>query len=176
MRSLTVRVPARERRGKAPEARPPGGNALHRMNHWQVRKSREEWGLSAQIAAADALRGQSWEPLEYCQIAVTWRCRVRRTRDWDNLISGLKPLIDGLVRAGVIRGDDTSCLLHLGPFRVEVGSERDETILEVRECDAGGIHHLGPYPSRPLTPEEIEDQPYLRALHESVMQRILGEE
>lgn len=126
MRTFTVRIPGR----------PPGGNALHRMGHWAVRKSREQWSQLAYAVAVQerqyrAERGNPWETAGTAEIAVEWRCKVRRRRDYDNLVSGLKPLLDGLVRAGVIRDDSTDVLRSLGPFTVTVGAGSDETVLTV---------------------------------------------
>ena len=121
-RSLEVRVPGH----------PPGGNALHRMQHWQVRKVRDEWRQAAFILALDARPGE-WAPLDRASVAVYWRFRVRRKRDLDNLVAGLKPLLDGLVDAGVLVDDSSDHLISLGPLAVEVGARQDETVLVVTE-------------------------------------------
>lgn len=126
MKSLTIVVPGR----------PPGANDLIRMGHWRIAKVRTSW----KVATVEAISlPESWEVLKHCHVSITWRCKVRRRRDFDNLVSGLKPLLDGLVAGGVIEDDDTSCVMLLGPLRVEVGAERDETIMEVTECDPDGI-------------------------------------
>lgn len=123
--TLTVRIPGR----------PPGGNALHRMGHWAVRKSREEWRDITYLSAAQALAeariaGTPWTVPKVAQVAAEWHFRTRRRRDYDNLVSGLKPLLDGLVQAGVILDDSTEYLATLGPFSVQV-SGVDETVLTV---------------------------------------------
>jgi hypothetical protein len=151
VRSLTIRVPGITLpRGKY-EARPPGANELIRMGHWRIGDARGRWKVATEIAAAEAvrewgaverrfIRDESWEPLEHCIIGVTWRCKTKRRRDFDNLVSGLKPLLDGLVSSGVIRDDSTDCLMMLGPLRVEVGWDTDVTILEVLEAGPDGRH------------------------------------
>lgn len=107
---------------------PPGGNELHRMGHWGIRKSRAEW----QGRVLRALEGGGhYPPLERASLEVLWRYRIRRNRDLDNLVAGLKPLIDGLVEAGILEDDHSGVLVSLGPFRIEVGAERDETVLRV---------------------------------------------
>lgn len=151
MRSVTVTVPGR----------PPGANDLIRMGHWRVGKVRADWKQIAHHAAVRVMTegpyarpwmltavGQSgrvaestsyipdradWWPLARAQVSITWRCKLRRKRDFDNLVSGLKPLLDALVSSGVIEDDSTDCLMILGPFRVEVGTGIDETILEITE-------------------------------------------
>jgi len=139
---------------------PPGGNDLHRMNRFQVRKSREVWkGLAHQEAVRAMTRGEyakpwmltavgrsgrspessswtaeaEWWPLTRATIAVSWRFRVRRTRDLDNLIAGLKPIVDGLVSSGILQDDHSGVLVGFGPLDVQVGAEQDETVLTVTE-------------------------------------------
>lgn len=152
-RSVTVVVPGR----------PPGANALHRMGHWRVRKVREEWKDAGHAEAVRTMArgpfarawmltavGQSgrspestgyipdrgeWWPLERVTIGVVWRCKVRRRRDFDNLVSGLKPLLDGLVSSGIIADDSTDHLVALGPLTVEIGAGVDETVLTVTEVE-----------------------------------------
>lgn len=155
-RTVTVRV----------EGRPPGANDLIRMGHWKVGKVRRDWKDRTHQAAVRAMTsgpfahawmvtavgrsGRSpestsyqepfdWWPLQHAHVAITWRCKTRRRRDFDNLVSGLKPLLDGLVSSGVLEDDSTDVLMRLGPFLVEVGAEVDETILEVSECDSDGM-------------------------------------
>jgi hypothetical protein len=145
MRSLEVRI----------SGHPPGGNDLHRMGRWAVRKSRETWkGTAHQEAVRAAIASPwgreylltgvgragrkdipeaDWWPLSRASLAVTWRYRVRRNRDLDNLVAGLKPIIDGLVSSGIILDDHSGVLVSLGPFNVETGSETDETVLRIQE-------------------------------------------
>lgn len=111
--------------------RPPGGNELHRMNHWAVTKERQFWRESAYLATLVAPRLAT--PMDRATIAIEWRCKSKRRRDFDNLISGIKPLLDGLVDAGVIRDDSTDCLVEIGPLTCTSGWDRDETILTVNE-------------------------------------------
>ena len=123
MREIVVRVPGR----------PPGANALHRQGYWRVRKDREEWHGIA-LLAARAARGPGFgPPFARASLAVEWRCRTQRRRDYDNLVAGLKPLIDGLVSAGIIEDDDSDHLVALGPLTVSSGCSEDETVLTIRE-------------------------------------------
>ena len=122
-RVVTVRVPGR----------PPGGNALHRQGFWRVRKDREEWRAVAAMAARLAMGAGFGPPIARAEVAVEWRCRTRRRRDFDNLVAGLKPLLDGLVDAGVIQDDDSEHLAVLGPLTILTGVREDETVLTVRE-------------------------------------------
>ena len=123
--------------------RPPGANDLIRLGHWRIRSVRAEWKQKTEDAVVASLveRPNPRIPFAYAQVRVTWRCKIRRKRDYDNLVSGLKPLLDGLVSGGILEDDSTECLMRLGPFHVEVGAARDETILEIEECESDGFVH-----------------------------------
>lgn len=146
--------------------RPPGANDLIRMGHWRIGKTRAGWkGITHDAAVREMARGPyarewmmtavgrsgrvpespsyipdrgSWWPLERASVGITWRCKTRRRRDLDNLVSGLKPLLDGLVSAGVILDDSSDVLVALGPLVVQVGCPEDETVLVVTEERADG--------------------------------------
>ena len=111
---------------------PPGGNDLHRMHPWQVRKSREEW-RGATLRVAREVMPEGMVPLDRASLAVAWEYRVRRVRDLDNLVAGLKPMIDALVEAGILAGDHSGILHSLGPLTVQSGCPEDVTILRVLE-------------------------------------------
>ena len=134
MRSVRVVVPGR----------PPGANDLIRLGHWRIRGVRAKWkGITEEaIAASLAERPNTRIPFAHAHVRITWRCKVRRKRDYDNLVSGLKPLLDGLVSGGILEDDSTDCLMRLGPFLVEVGTGVDETILEIEECEPDGFIHF----------------------------------
>lgn len=110
--------------------RPPGANDLIRLGHWRIRAVRQEW-KDRTVMAVREIGGVPGAPWSRAQVGVTWRCRLNRRRDFDNLVSGIKPLLDGLVEAGVLEDDSTDVLEILGPFRVEVGAKVDETILDI---------------------------------------------
>lgn len=109
---------------------PPGGNALHRMTHWQVKRSREEWREKAYWSAVQARVGADWTPPLQAVASIEWRFRLRRRRDYDNLLSGLKPILDALVAAGIITDDDTEHLAF-GELHVSTGADEDETVIRI---------------------------------------------
>ena len=127
MRSLEVRVPGR----------PPGANDLIRMGHWKVGTVRARWKATTLEVSTQAIAAspwaEGWEPIQRATVQVLWRCKTRRRRDFDNLISGLKPLLDGLVAAGVLEDDSTEIVTAIGPLLVETGSPVDETVIVVTE-------------------------------------------
>lgn len=86
------------------------------------------------VADAQSVRTEPWRPLRKATVEILWRCRYRRRRDFDNLVSGIKPLLDGLVAAGVIEDDSSDVLVSLGPLSIEVGTLQDEVVMTVREA------------------------------------------
>jgi hypothetical protein len=112
---------------------PPGGNAIHRMHHFQVRKSRAEWKDRTLDALQIAGIGPLGRRIEKCHLVVRWQFRVRRTRDYDNLIAGLKPILDGLVDGGILVGDSTDHVLAImGSVSVDKKGE-DGILLRLEE-------------------------------------------
>lgn len=76
--------------------------------HWRVRKDR-----TAALRARGAVAGRSWPrtslPRAHVTAVVAWPPLTRR-RDAANLWPTVKPLIDGLVDAGVLPDDDDTHL------------------------------------------------------------------
>jgi hypothetical protein len=120
---------------------PPGGNDLHRMHPFVVRKHREIWKASTaertRRARASLDEIDPSAPWTRVSVGAVWRYRIKRTRDLDNLVAGLKPMIDGLVEAGLLEDDHSGILVALGPFTVEIGSPTDETVLVVTAEEIG---------------------------------------
>lgn len=99
---------------------PPGPNRTRRM-HWAAiareRKDFRAWSKLAALAAlADSGRSDDF-PIREAILEATFFVKTRRRRDPDNLIGSLKPLIDGLVDAGVLVDDDR---LTIAPPEVRV--------------------------------------------------------
>lgn len=110
------------------EGHPPGVNALDRMV-WQERaRVREQWKMAAWALSRAAWDGRVLDPVI---LRVTWEFAKRRRRDLDNLISGLKPVIDGIKEAGVIIDDDLDHIVGI-EARWRRG-QRDLLIVEVLE-------------------------------------------
>jgi hypothetical protein len=95
----------------------PAGLGLLSLN------GREHW--AARNRAAQALKKAAWAMtvsakvprLERIGVRVLYDPPDRRRRDHDNLAATLKPLIDGIVAAGVVGDDDTG---HVAPPRCEI--------------------------------------------------------
>jgi hypothetical protein len=150
LREIEVRVPGR----------PPGANELIRMHYHAIAKTRAEWKRTMHhVAVQDMARGPfarewmltaiggsgrnpdstgyvdpaAWWPLSRVSVGIEWRCKTKRRRDFDNLVSGLKPLLDGLVSSGILEDDSSDVIVALGPLTIVVGAREDETVLRIRE-------------------------------------------
>jgi hypothetical protein len=100
--------------------RPPGPNESNRTTasayRWRLRR---EWRKTAgDMATAHKLawerkHAQPWETLKVATMVVTFVLPTKARNDWDNLVSTLKPLLDGIVDAGLIADDSIYALPHV---------------------------------------------------------------
>lgn len=99
---------------------PPNPNQrMGYMDLWRRRKEFKQWTyLAAKAALAESGHADDY-PLGRAELEATFLVKTARRRDPDNLVASLKPLIDGLVAAGVLADDDTGTLT-LRPIRVEL--------------------------------------------------------
>lgn len=93
---------------------PPSPNAMVRW-HWGRRaRERKVWRDATVWAVREAYPRSSlpgrFVPVE---VAVTFVYGVRRTRDRDNMVASLKPVLDGLVDARVLADDGPEHLVRL---------------------------------------------------------------
>lgn len=118
-RSIQIWIPPIVKpRGKV-VPRPPGPNesnrALTRQRAWRERR---EWRKHAKESADAALRrwserhAERWDPLKRALVAVTFTVPTKGRRDMDNLLATLKPLLDGMVDAGVVVDDSIATLVE----------------------------------------------------------------
>jgi Holliday junction resolvase RusA-like endonuclease len=88
------------------QGHPPHDNTTRRW-HW-AKRSREmrAWRDASAWAAREAYgRSTMGGAMKPVRISVTFQYRVRRTRDRANLVASLKPVLDGLVDAGILKDD-----------------------------------------------------------------------
>lgn len=101
---------------------PPPGKLLS-MNdrmHWRPKaKLVAGWVHAAQVAGKSARVNARWEPVPVT-ISVTLPVRDARRRDPHNYFATIKPVVDGLVLAGIVPDDNsewvttTEPVLHVG--------------------------------------------------------------
>lgn len=105
---------------KLPWVKPP--LSLNDREHWapQAQKKKEVRQTTALLA-----RQAGIPKFETARVRLLWLVSDRRRRDRENITSTLKPAIDGLVDAGVVKDDcwwvvtESSCAIAL----VEKGKE-----------------------------------------------------
>lgn len=125
-RSLTVVV----------DGRPPSMNS--RRHFRTVARDNANWKEVAKGAAAIA-RGDwthrhslVWRSFARCTLSITFVVPQKRARDWDNVVSTMKPLLDGIVQAGIIDDDSDAVIEWIGlSIRYEKG--RAATLFEFVE-------------------------------------------
>jgi Holliday junction resolvase RusA-like endonuclease len=121
--------------------RPPTLNA---RRHWRaIAKDNENWKAVATADALDARKGWEskhglrWRPLRTARLTVTFIVPDHRRRDWDNLISTMKPELDGFVAAGILVDDSTDVISFIR-FEVEYEKGVSATRVRIEELDDAG--------------------------------------
>jgi Holliday junction resolvase RusA-like endonuclease len=120
------------------DGRPPTPNA---RRHWrQVANDNAEWKQIAETLAGVEIRkwershDLGWRPIESCVVSVAFGLPDNRVRDLDNLIASCKPLMDGLVAAGVLIDDSIFVITKMEFGAVVNGTTT--TIITVDENEA----------------------------------------
>lgn len=84
--------------------RPPSPNARY-GNVFAQRKETQQWRDAARLVAIDQVNRCHWDVADKVDLRVIFVLPDQRRRDWDNLVAGTKPLVDGLVDARVLTDD-----------------------------------------------------------------------
>jgi hypothetical protein len=108
---------------------PPGGNERKRWHWRKLKKIDDQYMVDAHRCGVDAVNrsGVTGLPYGQCHVVVEFHYTQKRTRDWDNLVGQLKPILDGL--RGILWIDDsTDHILTLRPELV-IGAGRGPGIL-----------------------------------------------
>ena len=107
---------------------PPSNNEyIGRDNRWKYQEIKKQWAL----LVAAYCRPRPHAPLEHASVTLVYCFGDNRRRDLDNY-SG-KMILDGLVKAGIIR-DDSFERIDLTLRRVYDGAKRTEVIVEEIVC------------------------------------------
>jgi len=112
---------------------PPSPNRTRRVTNWAARAALiRAWRNDSWHAALEAHDNfpPKWERV---RVAIHFVLPDKRKRDMPNLIGSeaVKGLIDGLVDAGVMTGDDMSVLAEYGPFTWEYRKGKRATVVTV---------------------------------------------
>lgn len=89
--------------------RPPTPNARF-GNRFAQASETKRWRRTAWGIALDVVNRSGWRAPARARLLITFIVPDNRPRDTDNLVSSVKPLIDGLVDAKALVGDKSSVL------------------------------------------------------------------
>jgi len=111
--------------------RPPTPNTRFGNRYAQASETKR-WRRTAWGIALDVVNRTGWRAPAKARLLITFIVPDNRPRDTDNLVSSVKPLIDGLVDAKALVGDKSSVLEWEKPI-IEVvrGVRATEFLIEV---------------------------------------------
>jgi crossover junction endodeoxyribonuclease RusA len=102
--------------------------------HWAKKaKAVQAYKEVVHYLAVDAMNEQRWRRLEKAIIYLTFCYTLRRKRDYDNCLSSVKPLLDGLVSAGLLHDDDTAHL-RIGGIEIAEKQKAEGVAVTLLEC------------------------------------------
>ncbi len=108
-------------------------NEWQRM-HWRTRKQVNEewmWWVRDQWCALPRYEGEL--PLLKCTVHIE-RHNYGVFPDWDGLYGGLKPLIDALVKNGIIKDDNQKVITQLTAKSVKCKKGEGKTVVIIEEA------------------------------------------
>lgn len=79
---------------------------MGRNNEWEYRAQKREWEQLVCVYC----RPRPSKPIDRAIVTLTFHFKTKARHDPDNYIGGAKPLMDGLVRSGIIKDDSFSCI------------------------------------------------------------------
>ena len=98
-----------------------------RTLHWAVRaRVQAEARQEGFLVAMEGKDG--WTAPEHAVISYEFHWKDKRKRDLDNLVSGCKAWLDGIVQSGVLLGDDA---YHLSIGSVTYSPGKNETVITI---------------------------------------------
>lgn len=114
------------------EGRPPSANARPGNVHARARETaqwRKDAGSLARVArrAWETKHGQLWRPLPAAALSVTFFIGDQRRHDFDNLVTTIKPLMDGIVDAGILEDDSIEVIQYF-----DISAERRPKVTMTR--------------------------------------------
>ena len=116
----TDRTPSAREGTVAIPGLPPTVNATRRLHPMARAAEMRRWRGAAYMLGRDA-----WpydHPIDPAELELVFVVPDRRIHDLDGLVGAAKPLIDGLVDAGILAGDDTRHVRSIrASYRVEPG-------------------------------------------------------
>lgn len=108
-----------------PEVPPSLNKYLGRRAEWEYRQEKQMW----EQLVFSYCRPRPTEPIKRATVTLIFHFKNRIRHDPDNYVGGSKPLLDGLVRAGIIKDDSFDCI-ELIVKQGELGGSIDVTVEE----------------------------------------------
>jgi hypothetical protein len=112
---------------------PPSPNA--RLHHHARGRLVAEYKMAAHYMALHALNTHRGSGFPWSRVDVEYRAFGPGARpDNDNLVARSKPILDGIVTAGIVANDDP---LHVHDIQAHDGgyAKRTSTLVTVRRCE-----------------------------------------
>lgn len=114
MYRLEIRIPGQ----------PQATNELHRYGWQKKSKIKKGW---EEVVAICCLRQKPIKPLQFCHIKAV--LHNARNFDYDGAVASLKPIVDGLQKAGIIFNDSYK---RTGPWDVtQVHCKKGDEFIEI---------------------------------------------
>lgn len=107
---------------------------MGRDNMWEYRQQKPVWEQLVCVYCRPLPR----KPIEKAVVTLIFHFTTRQRHDPDNYVGGAKPLMDGLVRAGVIVDDSFDCI----ELRARQGEVDAKGRVDVRIEDLGQVRFV----------------------------------
>ena len=95
-----------------------------RLHHMQLYRVKRDAKFEAAARVLD--QGRPVTPYKRAHITITWIAKDKRRRDIDNLFASMKPYIDGLVAARLIKDDSAMNVTYT--LKYEQGDKNNTVI------------------------------------------------
>lgn len=96
---------------------------MGRKNEWEYRAQKRAWEQMVRVYC----KPTPVQPIEKAVVTLVFHFTTTARHDPDNYIGGSKPLMDGLVKAGILKDDSFSCI----ELRARQGEKDEKGRIEV---------------------------------------------
>lgn len=110
------------------EGHPPGPNL--RLSTYERAAHNTTWRRAARLTALDLINRYRFPTLQRATVTLVYRDKAGVRHDLDNLVAAAKPVLDGIVDAGVLAEDDTE---HLVDLRCRLERAESRSLLVIVE-------------------------------------------
>lgn len=111
---------------------PPNANTIKRMNRWNYAELIKRWTFLINASGRDE-RHELYHAPEPCEVTLTWF--VTQQMDLDNAYGRAKPVVDGLVRNGILSDDNPKVVSNLSTPQNIVKRSETGVLIEIRAAE-----------------------------------------